>query len=84
MTMLSRIARAIHAGLSDTPPADADTAWKSLPQSEKARYLQTALRTLTIMRTPTDAMLIEGDRRDMAADAANVWERMIYRALYED
>jgi hypothetical protein len=38
---------------------------------------------LTILRSPTDQMLADGNRRDLPQDAANIWERMAYRALHE-
>lgn len=84
MTMLKRIACGIHASLTGAPSLEADTVWDALTEAEKAPYYAAALRMLTIIRTPTDKMLAEGNRRDMPRDAANVWERMAYRALYED
>lgn len=83
MTMLVRIAKGIHASLSSAPSLDADIEWESLPDDARAPYLTAAIRTLTIMRTPTDDMLADGNRRGAPQDAANLWERMIYRALYE-
>lgn len=84
MTMLERIARGIHASLTGAPSIEADTAWETLSQDEKAPYVKAALRMLTIMRNPTNKMLAEGNRRDLPGDAANIWERMVYRALHED
>lgn len=84
MTMLERIARGIHASLSGAASIDADKSWETLPDVETARYYTAAIRMLTILRTPTARMLKEGNRRDLQHDAANVWERMAYRALHEE
>ncbi len=83
MTMLMRIARGIHASLSGAASIEADTAWDALPPHEKTPYVAASIRMLTIMRTPTDKMLAEGNRRNMPNDAANIWERMAYAALHE-
>ena len=84
MTMLMRVAQGIHASLSGAPSIEADTAWEALPPNEKARYVTASIRMLTIIRTPTDKMLAEGNRRNRPNDAANIWERMAYAALHEE
>ncbi|MEG3152169.1 hypothetical protein U1769_19960 [Sphingomonas sp. ZT3P38] len=83
MTMLMRIAQGIHASLSGKPSIEADIAWETMSVSERAQYVTAAVRMLTILRSPTDQMLADGNRRDLPQDAANIWERMAYRALHE-
>jgi hypothetical protein len=83
MTMLERIARGIHASLSGAASIEADATWDSMPNGEREPYYAAALRMLTVIRTPTKAMLLEGNRAGAPMDAANVWERMAYTALYE-
>ena len=84
MTMLMRIAKGIHASLSGAASIDADTQWDEMSDDDRAGYIQAAIRMLTILRTPTDRMLADGNRRGFPHDAANVWERMAYRALHEE
>jgi len=81
--MSERIAKAIHASLTGAPSLDADILWDELPDSERSAYLIAAHRILVILRSPTEAMLAEGNRSS-ARDAANIWEMMIYRALHEE
>lgn len=82
MTMDERIAKAIHASLTDAPSMDEDHRWTAMQSAEKAPFLTAARRVLHVMRNPTSGMLGEGDA-SRARDAANIWERMIYRALHE-
>jgi len=82
--MLMRIAKGIHASLSGAASIDADIQWDELSEEDRGRYVQAAIRMLTILRTPTDRMLADGNRNGFPKDAANVWERMAYRALHED
>ena len=84
MSMLMRIAKGIHASLSGAPSIEADTEWDGMSDDEQAAYVTAAVRMLTILRNPTDQMLAEGNREGFPKDAANVWERMAYRALHED
>ena len=78
MQTVERIACSIHGAL--LPGA---AAWETLGAAEQTVYLDAARRALQALRMPSDAMLAEGNRRDLPADAANIWERMIYRALSE-
>ncbi|GAA0314727.1 hypothetical protein GCM10009087_26440 [Sphingomonas oligophenolica] len=84
MTMLTRIARGIHASLSGAASIEGDSEWEAMSESQRTPHLMAALRMLTIIRTPTDAMLKEGDRAGAPSDAANIWERMAYTALHEE
>jgi hypothetical protein len=82
MTMLDRVARAIHTALPGAtgglaPPPD----WDALGEDDRAGYRVAAQRAISAMRVPSDAMLREGGRRDLARDAANIWERMVFTAL---
>ncbi|MFA6117497.1 MAG: hypothetical protein WC729_26130 [Sphingomonas sp.] len=83
MTMLMRIARGIHASLSGAESIDADREWETMSVKDRSPYVTAGVRMLTILRTPTDQMLADGNRRDLPHDAANIWERMAYRALHE-
>jgi len=84
MTMRERIARGIHASLSGVESVEADTAWDGMSEADRAPYRTAAIRLLTIIRTPTDAMLREGNRPGGPSDASNVWERMAFAALYDE
>ncbi|PXA83311.1 hypothetical protein DMC47_43970 [Nostoc sp. 3335mG] len=83
MSMMDRIARAIHAALPGAAGGNAPPAWEDLGDESRAGYLLAAHRALGAMRVPSDTMLREGERRDLARDAANIWERMIFTALSE-
>ncbi|CAN5614160.1 hypothetical protein BH10PSE14_BH10PSE14_31410 [soil metagenome] len=83
MSIVERIARGIHASLSGVASIDADSAWDEMADAEQAPYVTAAIRMLTIIRTPSDEMLKAGNRAGAPGDAANVWERMAYTALYE-
>jgi hypothetical protein len=80
--MRDRIARTIHASLTGAQALASDAQWSEVPDAERSAYLLAAHRILVILRSPTDAMLAEGNAGS-ARDAANVWETMIYRALHE-
>ena len=82
MLMDERIARTIHASLSGASSAEADVRWNDMTSGDRSPYLIAARRVLHTLRTPTAPMLAEGNAGS-ARDAANVWERMIYRALHE-
>ena len=79
--MMDRVARAIHATLPRVAGGPAALDWDDLGDEARDGYRLAAHRAIVAMRLPTDAMLREGDRRDLARDAANVWERMIFTAL---
>jgi hypothetical protein len=76
MTMIDRVAHAIHAALAGEAPA-----WETLHEESRDAYRRAAHRAIGAMRVPTSPMLHEGDRRDLARDAANIWERMVFAAL---
>lgn len=81
MSMMDRVARAIHAALPGTAGSDAPPGWDDLGEDSRAGYRIAAQRAISAMRVPSDAMLHEGARRDLARDAANIWERMVFTAL---
>jgi hypothetical protein len=81
MCMMDRIARAIHTALPGASGGNAPPAWDDLGEEGRTGYLLAAHRALGAMRVPSDAMLREGERRDLARDAANIWERMVFTAL---
>lgn len=83
LTMLTRIAKGIHASLSGCTSIEADTAWEELSIEARSPYVTAAIRMLMTMRTPSDEMLADGNAKGFPNDAGNVWERMIYRALHE-
>lgn len=83
MTMLTRIARGIHASLTGAPSIEADRAWDALPVEARGPYMAAAIRMLMILRAPTEQMLKDGNAKGVPDDAGNVWERMIFRALHE-
>ncbi len=78
MQMIDRVGSVLHAALlPEAPP------WDTLTPAERSPYLDLAIKAIQAMRMPSEAMLAEGARHDLPGDAANVWERMIYRALRE-
>ncbi|MBA2934288.1 hypothetical protein HZF05_09265 [Sphingomonas sp. CGMCC 1.13654] len=79
--MTDRIARAIHTALPGASGGNGPPDWDDLGEDARAGYRLAAHRAIGAMRIPTDEMLHEGDRRDLARDAANVWERMVFTAL---
>jgi hypothetical protein len=83
MSMMDRVARAIHAALPHAGGGNAPPDWDDLGDEGRAGYFLAAHRAIGAMRVPTDVMLHEGERRDLARDAANIWERMIFTALSE-
>lgn len=83
MRMDERMARALATVIGDLGLAPAG-GWPALPVDEQERYRFAARKLIAAFRTPTRAMLAEGDRRDMPHDAANIWERMVFVALHED
>ncbi len=83
MLMIDRIAMTIHDSEAQMPNAAPGPAWSALPDSEQARYRLTAVRVLGALRGPTHQMLADGNLSGAPGDAGNVWERMIFRALYE-
>jgi len=78
-----RIAKTIHASLTNASVLEADRAWDALPDAQRTPYRVAARRVLHELRTPTARMIADGNH-GTARDAANVWERMIYGALHED
>jgi hypothetical protein len=83
VSMFHRIAKVLHASLSNAPSLEADIAWEDMAEDEKSQYWIAAQRILQIMRTPSDAMLRAGNL-GTARDAANVWERMMFCALHDE
>lgn len=84
VTILMRLAKGIHASLSGAASIEADVAWEGLPVEARSPYVTAAIRMLMILRAPTDQMLADGNAKGVPDDAANVWERMIFRALHEE
>lgn len=82
MTMNERVARAFHSNVSPGMAQTASLDWDELPDVVRADFRVAAQKLIAAMRLPTDDMLAEGDRRDLPKDAANMWERMIFRAMY--
>ena len=80
MSMLERVGRAVHAAKTDAAIDD----WDMMPESERRPYRNAARRIVAAMLVPTDEMIAEGKRRDLPRDAANIWERMVFRALVPD
>ncbi|WP_454886879.1 hypothetical protein [Sphingomonas oryzagri] len=83
MSMIDRVARAIHIALPRMALSGAPIAWDDLTDEARADYHAAAHRAISIMRIPSDAMMREGDRRDLSRDTANIWERMVFTALSE-
>ncbi|MDB5737007.1 MAG: hypothetical protein JWO65_675 [Sphingomonas bacterium] len=81
--MTERMAQTIYAMAEPPTIGGAPIAWADLPDDDKAPFWKAARHILMVMRAPTPAMLAEGDRRDLPADAANVWERMLFAAMSE-
>jgi len=81
MSMMDRVARAIHAALPGVTGDPAPPPWDDLGEDGRTAYRIAAQRAISAMRVPSDAMLHEGERRDLARDAANIWERMVFTAL---
>ena len=84
MSMTDRIARAIHTALPGAARGDAPPGWDDLGEEDRAAYRIAARRAIGAMRVPSDAMLREGERRDLARDAANIWERMVFTTLSDE
>ncbi|WP_419825070.1 hypothetical protein [Sphingomonas sp.] len=80
MKTIERVARAIHQSSAGGTPKDYD----GLREEIRRAYEIAARMAIAAMRHPSAAMVEEGNRRDMGGDAANVWERMLFRALNED
>jgi hypothetical protein len=83
MSMINRVARAIYAAAPQLAISDAPQAWDDLEDEARSDYRAAAAKAIAAMRIPTDAMLDAGDRRDLARDAANIWERMVFTAMSE-
>lgn len=83
MSMIDRVARAIHVALPRVAISGAPIPWDDLTDEARADYRAAAHRAISVMRSPTEIMLREGDRRDLSRDAANIWERMVFTALSE-
>jgi hypothetical protein len=83
MSMIDRVARAIHIALPRMAISGAPIAWDDLTDEARADYHAAAHRAISTMRIPSEAMLREGERRDLSRDAANIWERMVFTALSE-
>ncbi len=81
MPMINRVARAIHTVLPPAAISGAPIAWDDMSDEARADYAVAARRAIAAMRFATDAMINQGDRRDLARDAANIWERMVYTAM---
>jgi hypothetical protein len=77
MSMIDRVARAIHAALPRTAISGAMIAWDDMSDEGRDEYVIAAHRAISAMRVPSETMLREGDRRDLSHDAANIWERMV-------
>ncbi len=84
MRMNERVARALCLIAPRIAISGATIAWDNLSVEARSEYRVAAQRVIAAMRDPTDEMLADGNRRDMPHDAANIWERMIFRALHED
>jgi hypothetical protein len=82
MSMIDRVARAIYAA-APRLVSGAPLAWDDLEDETRSDYRVAAAKAIAAMRIPTDAMLDAGDRRDLARDAANIWERMVFTAMSE-
>ncbi len=83
MMMIERIAMSIHDSLAHGTDVGEPTAWHTLTDDLRSPYRVAAVKVLGAMRGPTHQMLADGNLHGSPADAANVWERMIFRALYE-
>jgi hypothetical protein len=83
MRMNERIARALCLVAPKIAISGAIIGWSDLSEESRSDYRIAAQRVIAEMRYPTDEMLADGDRRGLPRDAANVWERMIFRALHE-
>jgi len=82
MLILDRIAMTIHDSLSFQSSADGER-WSQMADIEKAPFLIAAKKVLGALRGPSHQMLVDGNLPNAPSDAGNVWERMIFRALYE-
>ena len=84
MRMNERVAKILCLIAPKIAISGASIAWDNLSEESRTEYRIAAQRVVASMRDPTDEMLADGNRRDMPHDAANVWERMIFRALHEE
>jgi len=82
MLIVDRVAMTIHDSLAGAASPD-EQRWGAMPEDEKSRYRIAATRVLGALRGPSHQMLADGNLHGAPSDAGNVWERMIFRALYE-
>ena len=83
MSMIDRVAHAIYTAAPRLAISGTPLAWDDLEDETRGDYRIAASKAIAAMRTPTDAMLDAGDRRDLSRDAANIWERMVFTAMSE-
>ena len=83
MSMNETLSKTIYASLSGASSFAADIGWEVMSDEERHPYRTAAYRMIVMMRTPTDEMLAEGNRKGLPNDAANIWDRMIFIALRE-
>jgi len=83
MLILDRVAMTIHDSLAGASAPD-EQRWKDLTDEVKSKYRVAAMRVLGALRGPSHRMLSDGNLHGAPMDAGNVWERMIFRALYEE
>ena len=83
MLILQRVAMTIYESLVVASSSDG-TRWAEMTDEQKAPYLIAAKKVLGTLRAPSHQMLADGNLHNAPSDAGNVWERMIFRALYEE
>lgn len=83
MTMNERLARTFHELVTPAMAEAAGADWEALPEASRIDFRIAAKKLMGMLRTPTADMLAEGNRRDLPGDAGNVWERMIFQAIYD-
>lgn len=83
MTMIERVARAVHKAIDETMPKRVWQRWEDItPQARRAMYIR-ARATIRAMREPTHEMLLAPPAQD--GDWSNerdiFWKGMIDAAL---
>ena len=82
MLVLHRIAMTIYDSL-EAPSSHNPERWGQMSDEDQAPFLIAAKKVLGALRGPSHRMLADGNLINAPHDAGNVWERMIFRALYE-